>query len=80
MFCSGRNLLYFARNGIWEESFGLFYLQNSSRGKILGITCWKELRELTGDSPNIFKESNIECYVERPNTTLAMEWKIHNDT
>ena len=30
----------------------------------------KELSELPDDSPNIFKRSNIDCYMERPSATF----------
>ena len=31
----------------------------------------KELSKLPHDSPNIFKKSNIGCYMERPNATFC---------
>ena len=31
----------------------------------------KELRKLPDDCPNIFKKSNIDCYMERPSATFC---------
>ena len=40
----------------------------------------EELWELTDDSQNIFKKSNIDCYIERPNAVFGSGKKsILND-
>ena len=40
----------------------------------------KELRTLPDDSPNIFKRSNIDCYMESPSATFCNEkCRVLND-
>ena len=48
-----------------------FVSTNITRKRVQVLLSEKELRELPDDSPNIFKKSNIDRYMERTSVTLC---------
>ena len=59
--------VYFVNNNLSEK-----------RGKVLLPE--KELSRPADDCPNIFKRSNIDCYMERPSATFCKgKYRVLND-
>ena len=47
-----------------------FVNTNPPEERVKVLLSQKELCKLPDDSPNIFKKSNIDCYIERPSATF----------
>ena len=57
-----------------------FVNKNPSIGRVQVLLSENELRELTDNSPKIFKKSNIDRYLERPSATFCNgKYSILND-
>ena len=52
-----------------------FVNTNPPEERVLVLLSEKELSELPNKSSNIFKKSNIDCYMERPNSTFHSAMK-----
>ena len=72
MFSSGGSLPYFARAKTKKNlSSCLSLLTNLPEERVRVLLSKKELSELPDDSSNIFKKSNIDRYMKRPNATFC---------
>ena len=70
MFCTGGSVPHSART----EAFfpAVFFVDtNLPQETVQELLSEKELRKLPGNSPNILKKSNIDCYMERPSATFC---------
>ena len=72
MFRTGGSVSYSIRIEAKEYLCGgLFFNTNPRDGGVQVLLPQKELSKLLDDSPNIFKKSYIDCYMERKNATFC---------
>ena len=72
MFGSRGRLPYFVRIKSEENLPAVYFVNTTLTEKRVRVS-EKQLSELPDDSPNIFKKSNIEHYMERPSALFCNE-------
>ena len=79
MFCTGGSAPYSARietkenlsGGFVNTNFVYFVNTNPPEERVQVLHSEKELSQLPGNSPNISKKSNIDCFRKRPSATFC---------
>ena len=73
MFCTGGSVPYSARIEVKENFSGCLFCSTNppEEERVRVLLSEKELSELPGNSPKIFKKSNIDRYMERTSATFC---------